>query len=1139
MENMTSAQLAQLLYVAYYGRPADATGLTFWAEQIDAVGVEGVAADFGASAEFEARFGDLTNEELVQNLYQQLFGRDGEQAGVDYWVNLLENGTPLAQIALEIANGAQNDDVTAINNKVAVAQKFTDLAGDEYSGDEAANTARDFLLTVDAAADVDAVDVQAAVNSLVPGQTFTLTAATDDVLIGTSGNDTFEGDATTYEDTDRIVDSSTKDNDVLNLTETVAVNPDVVNVENINVNLNSLSALAVDASKISGAKVLTVTRGDVTVGGSTLNGNKTVQVNNADSAGVAKIVAGAGTTTVDINAAATDKAGLVVDASTATGNVNVDGAATIMANASTGTVAVDAVTNTTAAETGKATSITANSAATVTTHADLTGSVEINAAKASTITVNDAQGGATVTGATTSTADSTITVAGIDDTGATIVTGTGSATAAEKQVTVDLSGTAQTTDKASVAAAGVVALDAGKTANSVDALTLSGNGAAVTYNLSVSNGAVTSITKAGQNSVTVAGNESLFSGVAVSGLDVLDLNAGTAGTIDGSKWTSVGTVDLGFDNAGNAITVSDAATYSVTANQTTGLNFDYTTAAKNLTIVAGDVNGASNTAVGTLSIAGTLDAAAGATEEGTVSIVANEANLTVGTATTIGAKQTLNVSGDEDVNLGTVTAKDVNASASTGKITLTATTGVTDTVVTGSGDDNLTANGADVHNFAAGAGADTITITNTQATSQFDGGAGNDTVNMNTAGVAYVVVGGEGDDNFKTGVDIDAVVVGGAGSDTLTVTGGTLDLADNANFAFSSIEKVDLTSAGGATTISAAQLANNSTFAITADGDQLNVEVDPLGNNVGGTLNASGITIASGSTATLNYVGSSKNDIITGGVENEQFTMTAGDDSIDGGTKAGDADQFTAAIVADTGTAVATVINLSGSDVSSTEVLSKTGYRTAGDSAATAGTAQSLFNDTTATNDASVTSLTGIEKVVGTTGKDYIVAASTSTTIDGGQGDDFIKLGSGADTVIFGAAATNGSDTIASFQAGAGGDILNVSGLATLTGATGNFFEASTATAATTVGSYKSFAVTDAAASDWADVATVIGASVDESGAGSEKSVFAIDNGTDTRVYLYQNDGNDNAVQAAELTLVGTLSGVDAAGLAAGNFAFA
>lgn len=177
MENMTSTQLAQLLYVAYYGRPADASGLAFWAEQIDAVGVEGVAADFGASAEFEARFGDLTNEELVQNLYQQLFGRDGEQAGVDYWVNLLENGTPLAQIALEIANGAQNADITAINNKVAVAQRFTEAAGDDYAGDDAANIARDFLLTVDADTDAETADVEGALDSVADLTTFTLAEA--------------------------------------------------------------------------------------------------------------------------------------------------------------------------------------------------------------------------------------------------------------------------------------------------------------------------------------------------------------------------------------------------------------------------------------------------------------------------------------------------------------------------------------------------------------------------------------------------------------------------------------------------------------------------------------------------------------------------------------------------------------------------------------------------------------------------------------------------------------------------------------------------------------------------------------------------------------------------------------------------
>jgi hypothetical protein len=177
MENMTSAQLAQLLYVAYYGRPADSAGQQFWADQIDAVGVAGVAADFGASAEFDARFGEMSNEELVQNLYQQLFSRDGETAGVEYWTNVLNEGASLAQIAYEIANGAQGADVTARDNKVSVSQQFTDLAGDAYAGDDAASSARDFVMTINADTDVETVDVQAAVDALSEAPASDLTEA--------------------------------------------------------------------------------------------------------------------------------------------------------------------------------------------------------------------------------------------------------------------------------------------------------------------------------------------------------------------------------------------------------------------------------------------------------------------------------------------------------------------------------------------------------------------------------------------------------------------------------------------------------------------------------------------------------------------------------------------------------------------------------------------------------------------------------------------------------------------------------------------------------------------------------------------------------------------------------------------------
>ncbi|NYS60356.1 DUF4214 domain-containing protein [Vreelandella salicampi] len=202
MATQASLDLAQTLYVAYYGRPADRAGLNYWAEEIDANGVDAMVNAFGTSAEFEARFGSLSNDQLINNLYQQMFGRSAELAGLDFYTQQLANGeSTLAEIALDIANGAQNEDATALENKVAVAADFTAAIDTTeevlaYSGNDAANAARDFIATVDANTDVAAVDVDAQLAQLVandeqnPGETFSLTTGADDVT-GTDGNDTF------------------------------------------------------------------------------------------------------------------------------------------------------------------------------------------------------------------------------------------------------------------------------------------------------------------------------------------------------------------------------------------------------------------------------------------------------------------------------------------------------------------------------------------------------------------------------------------------------------------------------------------------------------------------------------------------------------------------------------------------------------------------------------------------------------------------------------------------------------------------------------------------------------------------------------------------------------------------------------
>ncbi|AZM96699.1 DUF4214 domain-containing protein [Vreelandella venusta] len=163
MATQENLNLAQQLYVAYYGRPADAAGLQFWAEEIEANGIDAAISAFGNSAEFTERFGDLDNEELVNGIYQQAFGRDADAEGLAFYTEKLESGElDLATIALTIVQNATDTDAkdaSALEAKVAAADKYTVAAGDKHSGEAADDYAAEFLSTVDADTDVDALDL--------------------------------------------------------------------------------------------------------------------------------------------------------------------------------------------------------------------------------------------------------------------------------------------------------------------------------------------------------------------------------------------------------------------------------------------------------------------------------------------------------------------------------------------------------------------------------------------------------------------------------------------------------------------------------------------------------------------------------------------------------------------------------------------------------------------------------------------------------------------------------------------------------------------------------------------------------------------------------------------------------------------
>jgi len=108
MASQASLSKVQSLYVAYYGRPADPAGLDFWANEVDAHGHGGdvsvIMQDFGNSTEFQARLGNLDTTTLVNNIYLQTFGRNAEPDGLNFWVNVLANGS---QTRIQVAQTIQ------------------------------------------------------------------------------------------------------------------------------------------------------------------------------------------------------------------------------------------------------------------------------------------------------------------------------------------------------------------------------------------------------------------------------------------------------------------------------------------------------------------------------------------------------------------------------------------------------------------------------------------------------------------------------------------------------------------------------------------------------------------------------------------------------------------------------------------------------------------------------------------------------------------------------------------------------------------------------------------------------------------------------------------------------------------------
>jgi hypothetical protein len=120
--DVSALEIAKL-YLAFLHRPAEPQGETFW-QHTGSIDV--LANAIGLAREFSEQFAGKDSHQITTELYQNLFGRAPEPAGLEYWSSALDSGKlTVASMALGMTRGAQGNDMRALTDKAVAAAEFT------------------------------------------------------------------------------------------------------------------------------------------------------------------------------------------------------------------------------------------------------------------------------------------------------------------------------------------------------------------------------------------------------------------------------------------------------------------------------------------------------------------------------------------------------------------------------------------------------------------------------------------------------------------------------------------------------------------------------------------------------------------------------------------------------------------------------------------------------------------------------------------------------------------------------------------------------------------------------------------------------------------------------------------------------
>lgn len=96
------------LYVAYFLRSPDPSGFSHWVGQANAgVPIEQISAAFASGAEFQSRYGSLSNDDFIELVYRNVLTREAEGSGQGYWLGLLDASTSRGDVMVGFSNSPE------------------------------------------------------------------------------------------------------------------------------------------------------------------------------------------------------------------------------------------------------------------------------------------------------------------------------------------------------------------------------------------------------------------------------------------------------------------------------------------------------------------------------------------------------------------------------------------------------------------------------------------------------------------------------------------------------------------------------------------------------------------------------------------------------------------------------------------------------------------------------------------------------------------------------------------------------------------------------------------------------------------------------------------------------------------------